>query len=224
VRSLKGGFLSIIDKRVILARHGEAFFNRNGFVMGRSDSPLTEQGIRTSKELALILMPEEITAIYSSPLGRAVRSAGLYAEALGLTVNVRDGMAELSCGQWEGSPRSSITSHAWKLRETWRQRPPGGESYQDAEERVAAVIREIRAESDPLTSLVVGHAGVNRVFLKLWLELSEEVAIEIIFPNDVVYVFQGGGSVLVKSAAGEEFDGLLLDAQGSSGHHQRGSS
>jgi broad specificity phosphatase PhoE len=209
---------------VILARHGETFFNRNGFVMGRSDSPLTEQGIRTSKELARILIPEGITAIYSSPLGRAVRSAGLYAEALGLTVNVLDGMAELSCGQWEGTPRSSITSHAWKLRETWRQRPPGGESYQDAEERVAAVIREIRAESDPLTSLVVGHAGVNRVFLKLWLELSEEVAIEIIFPNEVLYVIEGRDSIRVKSAAREEFNGLLLNAERASGHHQGGSS
>jgi len=221
LKSLRGGFLSIPDKRVILARHGETFFNKNGFVMGRSDSPLTEQGIRTSKELARILILEGIAAIYSSPLGRAVFSASIYAEALGLPVNVRDGMAELSCGQWEGTPRSSVTSHAWKLRETWQQKPPGGESYQDAGVRVAEVIREIRADSDSAASLVVGHAGVNRVFLKLWLELSEEVAIGIMFPHDVVYILEGGDNVRVRSASGEEFSGLLLGAEGASGHHQR---
>jgi broad specificity phosphatase PhoE len=190
--------------------------------MGRSDSPLTEEGIRTSKELARILIPEGIAAVLASPLGRAVFSANLYAEGLGLPINVRDGMAELSCGEWEGKPRGSLTENAWNLRETWRQRPPGGESYEDAEPRVAAVIREIRSESIPTIALVVGHAGVNRVFLRLWLELSEDVAMRIMFPHDVVCILEGRDGVRVKSAAGEEFGGLLLDTERAPGNHQRG--
>lgn len=204
---------------MILARHGQTSFNRDNFVMGRSDSRLTEEGIRTSKELGRILMPEGIAAIFTSPLGRAISSANLYGETLGLPVNVRDGMAELSCGEWEGKPRGSVTENAWNLRETWRQRPPGGESYEDAEPRVAAVIREIRSESIPAVALVVGHAGVNRVFLKLWLELSGDMALRIMFPHDVAYILEGTDGVRVKSVAGEEFGGLLLDQERASGHH-----
>lgn len=179
--------------------------------MGRSDSSLTEEGIRTSRELARMLASEGIAAIFSSPLGRAVFSAGIYAETHGLPVQVREGMAELSCGDWEGRPRSSATHNAWNLRETWRQRPPGGESYEDSEPRVAAFIREIGLEKISPVVLVVGHAGVNRVFLKLWLELTEEQAMRIMFPHEIVYMLDGRTGVRARSATGEEFSGLLLD-------------
>jgi len=209
---------------VILARHGQTVFNRDNFVMGRSDSPLTEEGARTAKELAQLLMSEGVAAILSSPLGRAVSSANLYAEAFGLSVKVRDGIAELSCGQWEGKLRSSVTQNALKLREAWGHRPPDGESYKDAEPRVSAVIREIRSENVPPVALVVGHAGISRVFLKLWMELTEDLAMSIMFPHDIVYMLGGGDGVRVRSAAGEEFIGLLLDTESRSGNHQRSSS
>lgn len=191
--------------------------------MGRSDSPLTEVGIQTAKQMARMLKPEGIAAVFSSPLGRATSSANIYVEPLGLPIALRDGMAELSCGLWEGKPRSEFTQHAWKLRETWQQKPPDGESYEDAENRVAAVIREIRTKSVPPVVLVVGHAGVNRVFLKLWLELPEDTAIEIMFPHDIVYLLEGDNRVRGKSAAGEEFSGLLVETERFSGDHQRGS-
>jgi len=197
-------------KSVFLARHGETFFNRNNFVMGRSDSPLTEEGIRTSKELAQALVSEGIEAIYSSPLGRTVFTANLYAGALGVPVNLRDGMAELSCGQWEGQPRSSVTDNAWNLRKTWRERPAGGESFEDAEPRIAAIIQEVRSANVPTVVLVIGHAGTNRVFLKLWLELSEDLAMRIMLPHDVAYILEDSDSVRGRSASGEEFSGLLL--------------
>jgi broad specificity phosphatase PhoE len=38
---------------------------------------------------------------------------------------------------------------------------------------------------DPI--LVVGHAAVNRVFLKIWLNLSPEQAMRIKFSHDTLY-------------------------------------
>ena len=38
---------------------------------------------------------------------------------------------------------------------------------------------------DPI--LVVGHAAVNRVFLKIWLNLSPEQAMRIQFSHDTLY-------------------------------------
>jgi broad specificity phosphatase PhoE len=39
--------------------------------------------------------------------------------------------------------------------------------------------------------LVIGHAGVNRVFLKLWLDLPPEYAVKIRFEHDMIYVLDG---------------------------------
>ncbi|HTY24657.1 MAG TPA: histidine phosphatase family protein, partial [Desulfomonilaceae bacterium] len=59
-------------KKIVLARHGQTLFNRDGLIMGRSDSPLTSDGIRMAKELARIVQAEDVQAVYCSPLGRAV--------------------------------------------------------------------------------------------------------------------------------------------------------
>lgn len=188
--------------RVILGRHGQTVFNRDGFIMGRSDSPLTGDGVASAQALARILENERIGTIFSSPLGRAFSTAGIYGKALGLPVQKKDGMAELSCGIWEGEPRYTVTANPHALRETWHEKPQGGESYHDAEERVSRVIQEIREQSEEKTVLVVGHAGVNRVFLKLWLDLEPERVMRIVCPHETVYCLEPNRDVYAKSASG----------------------
>lgn len=189
-------------QRVILGRHGQTAFNRDGFIMGRSDSPLTPEGAASAQALARILVGEGIGTIFSSPLGRAFSTAGIYSEALGLPVLKKDSMAELSCGRWEGQLRTAVVQDPGTLRITWYDCPPGGESYHDAEARVSRVISEIRTQTDGTTILVVGHAGVNRVFLKLWLDLDPERALRIECPHEILYCLEPDRQVHVKSASG----------------------
>ncbi len=80
-------------------------------------------------------------------------------------------MCELKCGRWEGRKRREVLSGEI-MRATWHDRPPGGESYSDAEVRVGSFIRELNSSDYSDSILVVGHAGINRVFLKLWLGLA----------------------------------------------------
>ena len=187
--------------RVILGRHGQTVFNRDGLVMGRSDSPLTPNGKASAQALAQILADERIGTIFSSPLGRAFSTAGIYGEALNLPVVKKQGMAELSCGQWEGKERESLVTDPGTLRATWIFRPPGGESYEDAESRVSQVIRDIRGLMAGKTVLVVGHASVNRVFLKLWLDLEPERALQLDCPHEVIYCLEPNGEVHTKSVS-----------------------
>lgn len=179
--------------------------------MGRSDSPLTEAGLAGAKALARILKDEAIGTLLSSPLGRAFSTASIYAEALGLPVLKRDGMAELSSGEWEGKARHAAVEGGGLLRNAWEDRPPGGESYRDAEERVRKVITEIRDGLDKRTILVVGHAGINRVFLKLWLDLPPESALQIECLHEMLYCFEPDGQVTVKFADGRAKDGLFYE-------------
>jgi broad specificity phosphatase PhoE len=120
-------------------------------------------------------------------------------------------MAELSCGEWEGRARDSVLGETSLLRTTWTDRPPSGESYQDAELRVASMIEEIRSLPDSRIVMVVAHASVNRVFLKLWRNLDPQVALQLRVPHDRVYVLGHGEEVICRSAMGRESRGLLFD-------------
>jgi len=73
--------------KVIFVRHGEAQGNRDGVVMGaRLDLPLTEKGREDARETAAVLRGSgfEIDHVVSSPLVRALETAKIIVEELGL--------------------------------------------------------------------------------------------------------------------------------------------
>jgi broad specificity phosphatase PhoE len=197
--------------KVVLARHGETEFNRNRIIMGRADSALTQDGIRIAAKMAPLVEEEGIDAAFSSPLGRALASARIYAQKSGLPLNIRDAMAELACGEWEGRSKVEVRADPLLIRDAWDDRPPGGESYRDAEYRVGEFIREIRDQSSFNCILVVGHAGVNRVFLRLWLGLQPEEAVKLRCPHDAVFILGSERQVRAKSLSEGVFNGLLID-------------
>jgi broad specificity phosphatase PhoE len=211
-----------MDKKIVLARHGETIFNRAGFIMGRSDSPLTPEGVSAAKQVARLIEEQKIRTIFCSPLGRAHLSAEIYTEGIGLPILVRDAMAELSCGEWEGKPRSEVGDGVQLIRNTWLDRPPGGESYSDGETRVAPFIQEIASEDIQYPILVVGHASVNRVFLKLWLSLDPECAMSIKSPHDTIYLIEDRRKVVALSASSLETEGFLFHSDRFPSHEGRG--
>jgi broad specificity phosphatase PhoE len=196
-------------KRITLARHGETTANRNGVIMGRSDFPLTPEGALVAEQVGLLIRSENVAVVYSSPLGRALASARIYTDGTGLQIVARDALAELACGKWERRPRSEITDGKRAIRETWFDRPPGGESYSDAEPRAGALIRELVSESTPERLLLVGHAGINRVLLKLLLNLDPEIAFRIQCPHDTIYAISNG-QVEARSANGHKTQVLVF--------------
>ncbi len=173
--------------RIILARHGETTANRQGIILGQRDYPLTVEGLAMIRKLAALLPESHQGMIVTSPIGRALASAEIFADQTGWPIQILDGLAELSCGQWEGKPREVVIPNRRFIRSTWEDSPPDGESYQGAETRVKEAIQRIKAILLHNPILVVGHAAVNRVFLKIWLNLSPEQAMRIQFSHDTQY-------------------------------------
>lgn len=197
--------------KIVLARHGETVFNRDRIIMGRSDADLTEYGIRVAKDVAGLVAKEQIEAAFCSPLPRALRSARIYTNDIGVSLSVQEAMAELACGEWEGMSKLAVKPDPHLIRDSWDDRPPGGESYRDAENRVGLFIDQIRHEIADSRLLIVGHAGINRVFLRLWLGLAPEDAIKIRCPHDTIFILDGGSKVRANSVSMGTFDGLLMD-------------
>jgi broad specificity phosphatase PhoE len=142
--------------RVILARHGETDWNRDGIWQGHGDPPLNALGRRQSASLADRLGDLEIDVLYSSDLRRALETAEIVAGAKGLGVVPDPELREMDVGSWTGLTRTQI-----------EERYPGmtyhdGESREAFDNRVVTALHRLAASHDGGCVIAVTHGGVIR--------------------------------------------------------------
>src|SRR5262249_60844859 len=125
---------------ILLARHGETDWTREGRFQGHADPPLNEAGRAQAIELAERLASTPFDAVYSSDLARAHETAEILASSHGVPVVADPGLREIDVGSWSGLTRAEIEA-----------RFPGaehhdGESRADHLERVLAAVNRIAHE------------------------------------------------------------------------------
>jgi probable phosphoglycerate mutase len=137
------------------ARPGESEANVLREISNRGlKHPLTEKGRQQAQTLAAVLQPAGIAAIYTSPLLRAVQTAEILSEALGVGLEVTDALREYDCGILEGTSGPETWAAFWALREAWwpgRQwdrRIEGGESFLDMQARFVPFIEGLLARDN----------------------------------------------------------------------------
>jgi broad specificity phosphatase PhoE len=90
--------------RLVLVRHGETEWTEKGLLHGRLDSPLSPTGQRHIQMTATRLRGEHFDAFYSSPLGRAMQTAEIIGQEIGMQPVPLDGLREMDFGWTEGKP------------------------------------------------------------------------------------------------------------------------
>jgi broad specificity phosphatase PhoE len=155
---------------ILLARHGETDDNAPPRrVQGRLDPPLNERGREQARELARRVAAEhDIAALWVSNQRRALETAAIVGEALGLEPRVDPRFAEADWGRWQGLLVDDIARDEPELLDGFRQgRPdfrfPEGESLQEHIDRTWAALDEVGR--GPLPALVVCHGGTIRCAL-----------------------------------------------------------
>src|SRR4030067_1131143 len=104
---------------IILVRHGETEWTELGLLHGRLDSPLSFTGRRHAEQTADCLRGETFDALFTSPKGRAMQTALILGEALGLAPTPIDGLREMDFGWSEGKPLTHFDpdgTGAWLFR------------------------------------------------------------------------------------------------------------
>jgi probable phosphoglycerate mutase len=154
--------------RVVLVRHGQTEWSRDGRHTGsRSDPPLTDAGREAARALAPRLAGWPFALALTSPLQRAAETARL----AGLeSVEVEPDLREWDYGDYEGLTTPQIRERApgWTI---WVGGCPGGESIEQVAARVDRVIGRIRADLGPdQTAALVAHGHVLRVLAARWLD------------------------------------------------------
>jgi probable phosphoglycerate mutase len=153
---------------ILLARHAET--ENTALILGHTDVPLTRRGRRQAEALADIAGDRAVACVYASPLGRAVETARIVAERLGVQPIVDARLAETAKGRWEGRPRAQVKAREPELYDVLRYAPqrfrfPGGESLAEHQRRVVAALRDIAG--GPRPALVICHDGTIRCALAL---------------------------------------------------------
>jgi broad specificity phosphatase PhoE len=156
---------SSAERQIVLVRHTETEWSRDGRHTGRTDIPLTDGGRAEAAALASRLQERRFALVLTSPLLRAretCRLCGLDAQA-----QERADLIEWDYGEYEGLTTAQIRSArpGWSL---WRDGCPGGETATDVGARADRVIAELTGGEGDVAIFSHGHA--LRVLGARWIE------------------------------------------------------
>jgi probable phosphomutase (TIGR03848 family) len=148
---------------LLLIRHGENDYVKKNILAGRlPEVHLNKKGQSQAQAVAEKLKSVPIKAVYSSPLERAMETAGPLATALGLEVMQRPGLIELDIGEWQGQPLRSLQKlKAWRKVQgnPSRFRFPGGEAFLDTQQRICTELEALAALHQPKEIIAcISHA------------------------------------------------------------------
>jgi broad specificity phosphatase PhoE len=193
--------------RLFLIRHGETVANRSFRYIGARDEALSERGEQQIVQLAAAMAPLTLSAIYSSPLQRAYRTASAIAAMHELDVTVTDELRECSFGTWEGLSRVEVLERsledaqrlqAWEHDATIA--PPEGESFSAMQTRVRAFVEELAQTHAGEALVLVSHVGPIKVLLASALDVPISASFRIFLDPATISVvdWSPGGRALVR--------------------------
>ena len=180
--------------KIYMVRHGQSLGNAQRIYLGHTDWDLSELGKEQAQYTANALKDEKIDAIYSSDLLRAYNTALPHAKMRNMTVIPSQNLREIFVGEWEGRKVDEIiVEYPQEFCVEWTNhfgtfRCPGGESTQEAAERIYSEVLKIAEKHEGQTILIATHAAAIRTF---WGKISgikpEDLAEALPFPTNASY-------------------------------------
>lgn len=191
--------------RIYLVRHGQVEGHEKKRYNGQANVPLTPIGLEQSARVCDCLKEIPLAAIYCSDLDRSRYCAELIAAAHELSVNSYESLRELDIGEWEGMTWDDLQEehpHDWQARllDLVNFQVPGGESLQDAADRIRPTLQKIIAEHPARDVALVAHGGTNRIILldAIGAPLERAFAIEQDYGCLNIIDYFADGSAVVK--------------------------
>lgn len=151
-------------------RHGETPYSRTGGYCGALDPELTPEGTEMAQAFAQAYSSIPWEAIYTSPMQRTIATAKPLCDAIGIEMQLRDGLKEIQYGEWEGQTLEYVKQHdgdryiRWLTEPAWNA-PPGGETAVQVASRASSAIAEIEEKHNSGNVLIVSHKATIRIIL-----------------------------------------------------------
>jgi len=182
------------DSRIILIRHGETNWNKEGRFQGQIDIPLNEKGKGQASKASKYLEDIEFTKAFSSSMKRPYETAKIILKNNNIQIEKIESLVEISHGLWEGKLEEEIKRTWPEMLKNWHERPesvtmPEGESIKQVSERAISAWNFIcNSQEENDTTLLVAHDAVNKTLICHILGLSY---------SDIWMIKQGNGGITV---------------------------
>ena len=150
--------------RLYLIRHGQSAGNAEGRFGGHGPTPLAELGLRQAELTAEALSKENVSAIYSSDLYRAVQTAEPLSRLAGVPVLTKAAFRERNVGVLEGLTFDESKQHHPKdyyalVNRNYHHVITRGESYRQLVKRAMNELWEIMRRHQGERIAVYSHTG-----------------------------------------------------------------
>jgi broad specificity phosphatase PhoE len=186
--------------RLILVRHGRTEWNRVERFRGRADIKLDEVGIKQVEAAAARIADWQVSAVYSSPLRRALTTAEILAYPFNLEVKLLPGIIDIDYGEWQGLSPEEAAAKDGGLYSKWLESPhkvkfPGGESLTAVRERAASAVDDLIAQHSKETVVLVSHKVVCQILILSLLGLDNSHFWQITQDVCAINVFEIRGGI-----------------------------
>lgn len=201
--------MSLMERTLILIRHGQSEWNLKNLFTGWKNPGLTEKGVEEARAAgkALKEMKFEIDLCFTSALKRAQHTLDLILEEMditNMTIIRNQALNERDYGDLAGLNKDDARKkwgeeqvHIW--RRSFDVPPPGGESLKDTAERVLPYYHKVLEPSllQGGTILVTAHGNSLRALVMHLEKLTPEEILkrEIGTGEPIIYKINEDGSV-----------------------------
>lgn len=156
--------------KLYFLRHAETPYSQLGNYCGEVDTDLTSVGYEMAEAFATAYRSTPWAAVYVSPKQRTIATAQPLCQAIGLEMQLRDGLKEIFYGAWEDRTPDYVQQHyaedyiRWLTEPAWNP-PTGGETAVQIASRASLVVAEIEAKYRTGNVLIVSHKATIRIIL-----------------------------------------------------------
>lgn len=156
-----------------------------------------------------------VTAVYASPMERTQETAAPIGAALGLEVQIEDGLIECDFGEWTGGELSELRKlPEWKTVQRYPSgfRFPGGESFTEMQTRMTSALERLHHAHPGETIVAVSHADTIKAAVAhamgTHLDLFQRIVVSPCSITAITYT-DGGPIVLATNSTGDDLSVLV---------------
>ena len=192
MRSANVIIISIEDKivnMIIFLRHGQAENNTKKILAGRTPGiNLTETGREQAEQAGAMLKSLNVSAIYSSPIDRAMQTASIVGKHCDVEPISDDRLIELDMGKFTMIPYNEIfEKHGnvfLKFYEGSLEISHNGvESFAEVQKRVFDIVDFVKNKHKDENVVLVTHMDPIKAIIGKILSLQPEVLFQLIIAN-----------------------------------------
>ena len=183
---------------IIFLRHGQAENNTKKILAGRSPNVnLTQTGLEQAEQAGEMLKSLNISAIYTSPIDRALQTAQIVSKHCGLEVVTDDRLIELDMGKFTMMPyNESFEKHGNVFLKFYQGSDEVSENevetFSQVQKRVTEMVDSILNKHKDENVVLVTHMDPIKAMIGKVLDLKPEVLFELIIANASLNIFKNG--------------------------------